>query len=139
MKPIFQRLTTESEEGFAFKEIRSSGFGCPWHVHPEYELILVVQGHGDRIVGDNISRLANGDLVLVGPGLPHIWQNTPGSQGRNSVHFLLIQFEDKLLGDGLMRLPALEPLRRLLHRATRGVHIVGNGVPCTGLAQSRRS
>ncbi len=80
MKPMFQRLTTEPEEGFAFKEIRSSGFDCPWHVHPEYELILVIQGQGYRIVGDNISRLAAGDLVLVGPGLPHIWQNAPAGQ-----------------------------------------------------------
>ena len=79
MKPIFQRFPTESEEGFAFKAIRSSSFNCPWHVHPEYELILVIQGHGYRIVGDNISRLTAGDLVLVGPGLPHIWQDEPGS------------------------------------------------------------
>jgi AraC-like DNA-binding protein len=125
MKAIFQRLTNESEEGFAFKAIRSSGFDCPWHVHPEYELILVIQGHGYRIVGDNISRLAAGDLVLVGPGLPHIWQDEPVAGRRASVHFLLIQFEDKFLGEGLLRLPAMEPVRRLLHQATRGLHIVG--------------
>ncbi len=125
MKAIFQRLTTESEEGFAFKTIRSSGFDCPWHVHLEYELILVIQGYGYRIVGDNISRLAAGDLVLVGPGLPHIWQDEPSVGGRASVHFLLIQFEDKFLGDGLLKLPAMEPVRRLLHRANRGLHIVG--------------
>ena len=105
MKAIFQRLTTESEEGFAFKAIRSSSFNCPWHVHPEYELILVIQGHGYRIVGDNISRLAVGDLVMVGPGLPHIWQDEPVAGKRASVSFLLIQFEDKFLGDGLLRLP----------------------------------
>ena len=125
MKPIFQRLTTEPEEGFAFKAIRSSGFDCPWHVHQEYELILVLQGHGYRIVGDNISRLSAGDLVLVGPGLPHIWQDEPVSGGRASVHFLLVQFEEEFLGDGLLRLPAMEPVRRLLHRAGRGLHIVG--------------
>jgi len=125
MKPLFQRLTTECEEGFLFKEIRSSGFDCPWHAHPEYELILVLQGQGYRIVGDNFSRLASGDLVLVGPGLPHIWQNASGGNGRNAVHFLLIQFEDKCLGDGLLRIPTMEPLRRLLHQAVRGLHIVG--------------
>lgn len=125
MKPIFQRLTTEPAEGFAFKAIRSSSFDCPWHVHPEYELILVLQGQGYRIVGDNISRLAAGDLVLVGPGLPHIWQDEPVAGGRSFVRFLLIQFEDKFLGDGLLRLPAMEPVRRLLNQAKRGLHIVG--------------
>jgi AraC-like DNA-binding protein len=124
MKPVFQRLTTEPEEGFAFKEFRSAGFGCPWHTHPEYELILVIQGHGYRIVGDNFSRLSNGDLVLVGPGLPHIWQNTPAKNG-GSVHCLLVQFEDEWLGERLLRLPAMEPVRRLLHRASRGLRVGG--------------
>ena len=125
MKPIFQRLTTEPEEGFAFKAIRSSGFDCPWHVHPEYELILVLHGGGYRIVGDNISRLAAGDLVLVGPGLPHIWQDEQGPDGIKSVDFILIQFEDRVLLDGLLRFPAMEPVRRLLLRAGRGLHVVG--------------
>lgn len=125
MKPIFQRLTTESEESFAFKEIRSSGFGCPWHVHPEYELILVLQGQGYRIVGDSVSRLEAGDLVLVGPGLPHIWQSAPDARGQDSVHFLLLQFEDRCLGGMLLKLPALQPVRRLMLRASRGLHIVG--------------
>ncbi len=125
MKPVFQRLTTDPEEGFAFKEIRSAGFDCPWHTHPECELILVLQGRGYRIVGDKFSRLGAGDLVLVGPGLPHIWQNTPDDPGQDSVHFLLIQFEERCLGDGLLKLPAMEPVRRLLRRAARGLHIVG--------------
>jgi len=125
MKPIFQRLTAEPEEGFAFKAIRSASFDCPWHVHPEYELILVLNGAGYRIVGDNISRLAAGDLVLVGPGLPHIWQDEPGPDGRSSVHFILIQFEERYLIDGLLRFPAMEPVRRLLHRSAQGLHVVG--------------
>ena len=125
MKPVFQRLTTESEEGFAFKAIRSSGFNCPWHVHPEYELILVLEGDGYRIVGDNIARLAAGDLVMVGPGLPHIWQAEAIPGGQTSVHFLLIQFGDHYPGEGLLKLTAMEPMRRLLVHAKRGLHIVG--------------
>jgi AraC-like DNA-binding protein/quercetin dioxygenase-like cupin family protein len=142
MKPVFQRLTAEPEEGFAFKAVRSSGFNCPWHFHPEFELISVLQGCGYRIVGDSISRLGAGDLVLVGPGLPHIWQQEPESGEPESVHFLLIQFEDKFLAEGLLRLPAMEPVQRLLHRAARGLHIVGQtqhdvGALMQGMASER--
>ena len=125
LKPIFQKLTTEPAEGFAFKRIRATGFGCPWHVHPEYELILVLQSDGYRIVGDNIAPLTAGDLVFVGPGLPHIWQNEPSARDGGEVQVLLIQFEERFLGDGLLRLPALEPIRRLLRSAARGLHVVG--------------
>lgn len=124
MKPIFQRLTAEPEEGFAFKAFRSSGFNCPWHVHPEYELILVLQGCGYRIVGDNIAALGPGDLVFVGPRLPHIWQEEP-KDAKQKVRMLLIQFEAKFLGETLLGLPALEPIRRMLLSAARGLHVVG--------------
>lgn len=123
MKPIFQKLTAEPPEGFAFKNVRAAGFDCPWHVHPEYELILVLQSNGYRIVGDNIAPLSAGDMVFIGPGLPHIWQNEPDDA---PVHLLLLQFEDRFLSDGLLRLPALEPVRRLFKRATRGLHVGGH-------------
>lgn len=125
MKPIFQRLTTGQAECFAYKVIRSASFDCPWHVHPEYEIILVLEADGYRIVGDNISRLTPGDLVMVGPGLPHIWHNEAIPGRRPFVDCQLIQFEDRCLGDGLLRLPVMEPVRRLLARSKQGLHIVG--------------
>jgi AraC-like DNA-binding protein len=125
MKAVFQRLTTQSPEGFTFKELRSSGFNCPWHVHPEYELILLLSGSGYRVVGDNISRLGPGDLVMVGPDLPHIWQAEPSGDGQPKVHFLLLQFEPGCLGDGLLQQPVMEPVRRLLARSQRGLHVTG--------------
>jgi AraC-like DNA-binding protein len=124
MKPVYERLTAEPEEGFIFKALRGSGFNCPWHAHPEYELILVLEGSGYRIVGDSMTSLGPGDLVFVGPGLPHLWQEEASGRARQ-VRTLLIQFEEKFLGDGLLRLPAMEPVRRLLRTATRGLHVVG--------------
>lgn len=125
LKPIYQKLTTESEDGVVFKAIRGAGFNCPWHIHPEYELILVIKANGHRIVGDSISTLSAGDLVFVGPGLPHIWQNENSAQQSGQIHALLIQFEEKLLGREMLQLAALEPIRQLLHRAERGLHVTG--------------
>lgn len=124
MKPVFQRLTAQPEEGFAFKIVQGAGFDCPWHVHPEFELIHVLEANGYRIVGDKIAPLTGGDLVLVGPGLPHIWQHEPTATCPR-VHALLIQFEPDFLGEPFLRLPALGRVRHLLDRAARGLHITG--------------
>jgi AraC-like DNA-binding protein len=127
MKPIFQRLTGALEEGFAFKVIRAPGFDCPWHFHDECELILVQQSRGYRLVGDNLKPLAPGDLVVLGPNLPHIWQNDDGVPcAEPRVHAVLVQFEEKFLGDGLLRLPALAPVRDLLKRAALGLEVIGH-------------
>lgn len=121
MKPVFQKLTTQPDEGFAFKAIEADGFDCPWHLHPEYELILVLESNGYRIVGDDVAPLGPGDLVLVGPGLPHIWQHEPNARCP-LARALLIQFEESFLGERLLQLPALRSVRHLLGRASRGIH-----------------
>ncbi|MCC6353057.1 MAG: helix-turn-helix domain-containing protein [Verrucomicrobiae bacterium] len=126
MRPIFQKLTSSPEEGFAFKEIRGRGFDCPWHFHSECELILVQRSGGFRMLGDHLAALRPGDLVLVGSNLPHIYHNDEGAPGGSPpVRALLIQFEADCLGEGLMRLPALGHVRRLLGRAALGLEVRG--------------
>jgi AraC-like DNA-binding protein len=126
MKPIFQKLVSSPPEGFAFKVIRGNTFDCPWHFHGEYELALVLTSGGYRMVGDHIAPLTSNDLVMVGPNLPHIYQNDESIPGQIvPVHNLLIQFEEDCLGDKLMDLPALIPVRRLLKRSHLGLCITG--------------
>ncbi|HPA16986.1 MAG TPA: AraC family transcriptional regulator [Verrucomicrobiae bacterium] len=126
MRPIFQKLTTFPEEGFAFKEIRGRGFDCPWHFHNECELILVHRSGGYRMLGDHLAALRPGDLVLIGPNLPHIYHNDEGAPGgAPRVHALLIQFEVDCLGEGLMRLPAMRHVQRLLERSALGLEVCG--------------
>ena len=126
MKPVFQKLTSSPDEGFAFKVVRGHSFDCPWHFHSEFELIFIVKSGGYRMLGDHLAPLCPGDLVLVGPNLPHIYQNDEAAPGRvPPVHAVLIQFEEAWLGEGWLRLPALGPVRRLLKRSALGLHITG--------------
>lgn len=125
MKLLFEKLTSSPDEGFTVKVIRGAGFQCPWHCHPECELSLILESGGYRMVGDNITPLEPGDLVLVGANLPHIFQNDEQIPGAKPVHSILVQFEESFLGSTLLELPALLPLRRLLKRAALGIHVTG--------------
>lgn len=126
MKPIFQKLTADPAEGFVFKDWNAIGFQCPWHAHPEYELILVLEADGYRVVGDNIAPLAAGDLVFLGPDLPHIWQADPKNESSSIVRQQLLQFEKRIFGELLLTLPAMEGIRRLLEHAARGLQVGGH-------------
>jgi AraC-like DNA-binding protein len=122
MKLIYEKLTLGSEEGFTFKEIRTRNFSCPWHFHPECELILTLRFEGYRMVGDHLMALLPGDLVLIGSNLPHIWQCDESKEGRSApVHILLAQFDDGFLGKDFWRVAATHPLRQLLKRAAVGL------------------
>ena len=129
MKPIFEKLTLGSEEGFTFKRIRARNFSCPWHFHSEYELILTLLCPGYRMVGDDITPLPPGDLVLVGANLPHIWQCDPRLDHSRRVDILLVQFDEDFLGEACLRTPAFHPVRQLLQRAAVGLQFTGTSTP----------
>jgi quercetin dioxygenase-like cupin family protein len=58
------------------------GFPFYWHFHPEYELTYILEGQGMRLVADHLAPFAPGDLVLLGPGLPHTWTSDTGRNVR---------------------------------------------------------
>jgi AraC-like DNA-binding protein len=42
-----------------------------WHFHPEFEIVYLPHGCGRRHVGNKVSRFEDGDLILLGPNIPH--------------------------------------------------------------------
>ncbi len=81
MKPAYEKLAASVEDGVNCNVVQGRSFGCVWHFHPEYEITLTRQARGHRMVGDNLSSLTSGDMVLVGANLPHDWHNYAGAPG----------------------------------------------------------
>ncbi|MFZ9682905.1 MAG: helix-turn-helix domain-containing protein [Cephaloticoccus sp.] len=115
----FEKVSLRPGESFACREFATARFFSPFHFHPECELTLIEESHGLRFVGDSIERFAAGDLVLLGPELPHYWNNPPEWRGR--ARSIVVQFLPGTLGGA----PELAAVQRLLHRAARGVHFSG--------------
>lgn len=100
--------------GYPFRTVR-------WHFHPEYELHLVTSTQGNRYVGDHIAPFGPGDLVLIGPNLPHNWISDlrDGESVAERCHIL--QFTEAFIGGCMEHLPELRTLRSLLAEARRGL------------------
>lgn len=118
-----EKVSLKPGESFACKEFCTERFYSPLHFHPECELTLIEESHGLRFVGDSIERFEPGDLVLVGSGLPHYWENPPEWQGASRS--VVVQFPEEMLGVGWLETPELSAVRRLLLRARRGLHFTG--------------
>ncbi|MES2485851.1 MAG: AraC family ligand binding domain-containing protein, partial [Bacteroidota bacterium] len=69
-------------------------FEFKWHYHPEYELTLITKGSGKRLVGDSYESFTEGDLVLLGGGLPHTWMSEPEAGNTAAV---VIQFSEDFI------------------------------------------
>jgi AraC-like DNA-binding protein len=116
-------------EGSSLRCIRATGesLTAVWHCHPELELLLIERSRGMRFVGDSAEPFHPGDLVLVGPNLPHVWLNNdlPKRPRHNHSASVLIQFRENLLGPDAWKAPELSAIAGLLQRSHQGVHFTG--------------
>ncbi len=127
MRASFEKIPVTPHASFRVQERRVRRFDSPWHFHPEIELTLIVESRGRRFVGDSIESFAEGDLVLLGPNLPHFWHNEGRQPRGGAAHSIVVQFEPLFLGADFLRAPEAAALRRLIARATRGLAFSGRG------------
>ncbi|MCZ6792920.1 MAG: AraC family transcriptional regulator [Planctomycetota bacterium] len=131
MKSHVQRIAHSRQSSFVYRVKADRRFARGWHSHPEYELTYIQRSRGRRLVGDSVDTYASGDLVLLGPDLPHTWlsEASPASgpgRRRGSVHrAIVVQFRASFLGEGFLDSPELERVRGLLARSSRGLEITG--------------
>jgi len=123
MKAKVERVSPGGAASFICRRRTDPRFGFYWHVHPEIELTLIVRSRGRRFVGDSIEPYEEGDLVLLGPNLPHTWDSDPRRKGPHEAVFC--QFSESFLGPEFLRAPEMAAARRLLVRAAQGLRFTG--------------
>ncbi len=120
MKPLFEKVLL-SESSFLVKEEHFLRFDVPWHLHPEFELTLLMQGGGTKNIGDHISEIHDQELILIGPNLPHSWFGSETSEPEPLSKQIVIQFPYDFLGTDFFERHAFTRIRDLLHRSNRGL------------------
>lgn len=129
MQPILEYLPGTAGESFVTKLFDYQYYPTPWHFHPEYELVLVTESTGKRIVGDEISDFKPGDLALLGPYLPHIYRNDQEYYQNNTqlrAKSIVVHFRAESFGEGFAMLPEAQKINALLTRSVRGLAVTGN-------------
>jgi AraC-like DNA-binding protein/quercetin dioxygenase-like cupin family protein len=119
MKLQFEKL--EPDAGTSFRVIHHTEVetcGVRWHYHPEYEIVYIPGGDGQRRVGTNVSRYESGELVFIGPNMPHL-NFSYGKEGQYEE--IVVQLRDDFMGDAFLQKPELAIVRRLFERAHRGL------------------
>src|SRR5690606_38332695 len=103
-------------------------FPTQWHYHPEDELVLVNQSTGRRMVGDHIGYFGHGDLVFMGPRLPHVWVSDEtyiNGEENDLANAVVVQFETDFLRNQLLAIPEMEKVRQVFALSNQGLHLRG--------------
>ena len=128
MKPVLEHLSPEKEESFFAESFDFPYFGTPWHYHPEFELVLILESHGKRLIGTNVSNFQKNDLTFLGPNLPHIYKNPEAYYAQGSAlraRSIVIHFLEKSLGLDFLALPQTHKIIRLFELSKQGMDITG--------------
>jgi len=104
-----------------FTDIRNSGSGF-WHFHPEYEIVYISNGRGKRHIGDHISYYEDGDLIFLGPDLPHFGFTEDLADDHVEV---VVQMKEDFLGPDFLRRPEMQGIEQLFQRAKQGITYFG--------------
>jgi len=128
MQALFEKVHIDNNKSIQISEISEPFFPSPWHFHPEIEIMYVKQSAGTRIVGNNLNSFREGDLVIVGSGLPHVWRNDDlyyqSSQCLLSKA-IVIKFRKDFLGENFFQLPEMKKINRFLERSQFGIWFKG--------------
>ncbi|MFT3850758.1 MAG: AraC family transcriptional regulator [Propionivibrio sp.] len=122
MKPKLENILHAEATSFSCIGYSAPSFDCPYHLHPELEVLHIEGSHGRFIIGDRTGDFRPGDFYLLGSGLPHYFVNdsteirTP-TLARSRV----IQFLPDCLGSDFFNSPEMSSARELLERSSRGL------------------
>ena len=125
MKALYEKVMLSDQRSVLVRQFQLPYFDSLWHYHPEYELTYIPKSYGRRFVGDHVDTFRAGDLVLLGPDLPHFWRNDDEFYQADSslrAESIVVQFPAAFDERVLAVLPEAAAIRQLLQRACYGLH-----------------
>jgi len=121
---IFRENIVSPDNLLVVKEESFEDNDFPFHFHPEYEIILILESSGQRFVGDSITNFTAVDLCMFGTNLPHKFRSK-GLSSKDAVSQIVIQFHENFLGMGFFDRKPFQKIREMLQRSSRGICFTG--------------
>ena len=122
MRPLFEKVTVPPGASWSLLDRRlPAGIPFEWHYHPEFELTLTLNSRGQRFIGDAVDTYDDGDLVLIGPNLPHTWSSVERIDQRQPHIALVMWFTEDWSRRITTDLAELQPVGQMLASAERGI------------------
>ena len=128
MKIVKTNIASYTNTSLSVFSREESFFQSPFHSHPEFELVYILESHGKRIIGNSVESFESGDMVFLGDDIPHVWLNDEiFYKGINSLKAkaIVIYFSRDLFGNSFYELPEAQDVKKFFSQAIKGVSITG--------------
>jgi len=130
MDLLFQQLSPPIDSSFKIYHEKLPHFVVTWHYHKEYEIMYILKGAGTRFVGNSIDQFDEGDFVMVGSKIPHVWRNNYKYYKKDKdlyAECLVLFILPEIFGDLLLSSPEMNGIKELFEKSNRGIKFTGKG------------
>jgi AraC-like DNA-binding protein len=125
MHITYEKLTIDENNIVHCYEFIQQRFTSPFHLHDEFELIVIVKSHGKVYVGSTVSNFNDGDVFFFVPGIPHCFYNSIGYEKEGiNAHAVVIQFKNDFLGTDFLEKNETVALKKFMKKSESGIHII---------------
>ncbi len=112
-KPKRDALILQEDKGASFYQLL--------HQHKELQISQIISGEGTLIVGDTVNSYKEGDIVILGGDLPHVFKT---ESGENVIsHMITIFFTKESFGPEFFYTEELKYLLSFFEKANNGFRI----------------
>lgn len=120
IKASIEVLQPTRHQSFHIREFGVSAFQAPYHFHAEMELTAIIKGRGERYIGHHMENFQDGDLILLGPHVPHCWKLEP-HENNQTASAIVLQFDYHFLGEKFYEKIEVASIKRLLADSIFGI------------------
>lgn len=113
------------DQSILVKNDRMKSFYAPHHYHQDYEIIYIKKSSGIRVIGNNINNYSSGEVVILGPRLPHY--HVVGDVDPNDdspIETIAVLFPESLF-DNNSNIPEFNSLSTIIEDIKYGIELKG--------------
>ena len=128
MKPVLMRHVDSVSESFKAWKNASPYVHNPFHYHPEIEITFIIKGKGLFILGDQVIPYNDGELILIGPNIPHEWRSELRDSPDYYTQSISVHFVKNFPGVDLYEIPEAVFIKQLLAQSERCIRVTDTTV-----------
>lgn len=120
----FEKVIPDKESSFNAHYYENVYFDVPLHFHPEFELLLILEGDGFCFCGDYVGYMQPGDIMLFGKSLPHFCLSDKRyyePNCREKCKSACAQFKEEIFPIDYLYMPGFKNIQNVLKDSQRGV------------------
>lgn len=121
MKVLPFKIPKPEGVSLIYQEDNEAFFYDKLHQHEEIQISLILEGEGTLIVGDKVNYYKQGDILVFGSHVPHVFKSENKDEGIS--HMLSLFFTKTSFGEHFFELKELRELRLFFKRANHGFKV----------------